>query len=222
MKGQGELIGIAVALLILVLAFGSVVGSGLPVAVALVGLGVGSAGITLLAGVMDVSTSAPTVAIDGRAGCRDRLRAAPGHPARGVPPRGPREARGGGTRGRDRRSLRGVRVGHRAGLPARPEAGRAADLRLLRVRHRDRRRRGRPRGAHAGSRPVRAGRQPAAPPPGAPRSRAHRRAGDGSLGHPRQPSSARLGAARRGRAAHARGTRPGHAHLAAGLLVTAG
>ena len=38
MKGQGELIGIAVALLILVLAFGSVVGSGLPVAVALVGL----------------------------------------------------------------------------------------------------------------------------------------------------------------------------------------
>ena len=62
MKGQGELIGIAVALLILVLAFGSVVGSGLPVAVALVGLGVGSAGITLLAGVMDVSPTAPTVA----------------------------------------------------------------------------------------------------------------------------------------------------------------
>ena len=62
MKGQGELIGIAVALLILVLAFGSVVGSGLPVVVALVGLVVGSAGITVLAGVMDVSTTAPTVA----------------------------------------------------------------------------------------------------------------------------------------------------------------
>ena len=62
MKGQGELIGIVVALLILVLAFGSVVGSGLPVAVALVGLGVGSAGIALLAGVMDVSPTAPTVA----------------------------------------------------------------------------------------------------------------------------------------------------------------
>src|SRR5258708_5606920 len=40
-KGRGELIGIIAALLILVLAFGSVVGSGLPVAVALVGLGVG-------------------------------------------------------------------------------------------------------------------------------------------------------------------------------------
>ncbi len=62
MKGQGELIGIVVALLILVLAFGSVVGSGLPVAVALVGLGVGAAGITLLAAVMDVSPTAPTVA----------------------------------------------------------------------------------------------------------------------------------------------------------------
>jgi RND superfamily putative drug exporter len=62
MQGQGELIGIAVALLILVLAFGSVVGSGLPVVVALVGLVVGSAGITVLAGVMDVSTTAPTVA----------------------------------------------------------------------------------------------------------------------------------------------------------------
>jgi RND superfamily putative drug exporter len=62
MSGQGELIGIVVALLILVLAFGSVVGSGLPVAVALVGLGVGSAGITLLAAVMDVSPTAPTVA----------------------------------------------------------------------------------------------------------------------------------------------------------------
>jgi RND superfamily putative drug exporter len=62
MKGQGELIGIVVALLILVLAFGSVVGAGLPVAVALVGLGVGSAGITLLAAVMDVSPTAPTVA----------------------------------------------------------------------------------------------------------------------------------------------------------------
>ena len=62
MRGPGEVIGIVVALLILVLAFGSVVVAGLPVAVALVGLAVGSAGIALLAAVMDVSTSAPTVA----------------------------------------------------------------------------------------------------------------------------------------------------------------
>ena len=60
--GRGELIGIIAALLILVLAFGSVVGAGLPIGTALVGLGVGSAGLTILAGTMDVSTSAPTVA----------------------------------------------------------------------------------------------------------------------------------------------------------------
>ena len=62
MSGRGELIGITVALAILVLVFGSVVGAGLPIVVALVGLAVGSAGITLLAAVTDVSTSAPMVA----------------------------------------------------------------------------------------------------------------------------------------------------------------
>ncbi len=62
MRGQGELIGIAAALLILVLAFGSVVSAGLPIVVALGGLAVGSAGITLLAATMDVSTAAPMVA----------------------------------------------------------------------------------------------------------------------------------------------------------------
>jgi len=62
MDGRGELIGVGVALVVLVLAFGSVVAAGLPIAVAMIGLGIGSAGITLLAAVMDVSPSAPTVA----------------------------------------------------------------------------------------------------------------------------------------------------------------
>ncbi len=62
MRGSGELIGVTAALLILVLAFGSVVGAGVPVVVALGGLAVGSAGITLLAATMDVSTAAPMVA----------------------------------------------------------------------------------------------------------------------------------------------------------------
>ncbi|HSU01423.1 MAG TPA: MMPL family transporter [Nocardioides sp.] len=62
MEGYGELIGVVAALLILVLAFGSVVGAGLPIAVALTGLGVSSSGILLLAATMDVSTSAPIVA----------------------------------------------------------------------------------------------------------------------------------------------------------------
>ena len=60
--GAGELIGIGLALLILVIAFGSTVGAGLPIGVALAGLAAGTGGITLLASTMRVSTSAPTVA----------------------------------------------------------------------------------------------------------------------------------------------------------------
>lgn len=60
--GTGELVGVLVALTLLVLTFGSVVAAGLPVLVALLGLGVGSSGVLLLAAVMDVSTTAPTVA----------------------------------------------------------------------------------------------------------------------------------------------------------------
>ena len=62
MEGRGEIIGIVAALVILVFAFGSVTGAGLPIGTALVGLGVGSAGITLLAAATDVSTAAPMVA----------------------------------------------------------------------------------------------------------------------------------------------------------------
>jgi RND superfamily putative drug exporter len=62
MQGRGEMIGVAVALLLLVIAFGSVLAAGLPIAVALGGLAAGSFGVTLLAGATDVSTSAPTIA----------------------------------------------------------------------------------------------------------------------------------------------------------------
>ena len=62
MSGRGEIVGVVVALLLLVVTFGSVVSAGLPLMVALFGLAVGSAGVTLLAAVMDVSTAAPTVA----------------------------------------------------------------------------------------------------------------------------------------------------------------
>ena len=61
-SGTAELIGIGVALVILVLAFGSVIAAGLPLAVALIGLGVGSSLITVLAGFTDVSNTAPTIA----------------------------------------------------------------------------------------------------------------------------------------------------------------
>ena len=62
MTGTGELAGVIAALVLLVVAFGSVVAAGLPLAIALMGLAVGSAGVTLLAATMDVSTAAPTVA----------------------------------------------------------------------------------------------------------------------------------------------------------------
>ena len=62
MSGTGEIAGVVAALVLLVVALGSVVAAGLPIAVALTGLGVGSAGVTLLAATTDVSTAAPTVA----------------------------------------------------------------------------------------------------------------------------------------------------------------
>jgi putative drug exporter of the RND superfamily len=61
-RGTGELIGIVAALTILLLMFRSVVAAGLPVLVAVGGLAVGGAGITVLCGVMDVSPYAPMVA----------------------------------------------------------------------------------------------------------------------------------------------------------------
>ncbi|MET1133913.1 MAG: MMPL family transporter [Aeromicrobium sp.] len=61
-KGYGELIGVGAALLILLIAFGSAVVAGLPVVIAVSGLAVGSAGVTILAATLDVSTSAPMVA----------------------------------------------------------------------------------------------------------------------------------------------------------------
>ncbi|HEX6231619.1 MAG TPA: MMPL family transporter [Jiangellaceae bacterium] len=60
--GRAELIGVAAALVILLIAFGSFVAAGLPLAIAAAGLAVGSAGITLLAGFTDVATTAPTLA----------------------------------------------------------------------------------------------------------------------------------------------------------------
>ena len=62
MEGRGELIGIVTALVILLLVFGSVVAAGLPILTAVAGLVVGSGGLTILAGTMSVSTSAPMVA----------------------------------------------------------------------------------------------------------------------------------------------------------------
>ncbi|MGY1717116.1 MMPL family transporter [Geodermatophilus sp. SYSU D01106] len=62
-QGTGEIAGVAVALVLMVVVLGTVVAAGLPLLVALAGLGVSAAGISLLAAVTDVSSTAPTVAV---------------------------------------------------------------------------------------------------------------------------------------------------------------
>ena len=61
-SGHAEMIGVAVALLILLLAFGALLAASLPLIVAITGLVVGAGGITLLAALTDMSTNAPTLA----------------------------------------------------------------------------------------------------------------------------------------------------------------
>ncbi len=58
--GAAELVGLAAAVIILIIGFGSVFAAGMPVVSALVGLAVGAIGIALAAAVLDISTVAPT------------------------------------------------------------------------------------------------------------------------------------------------------------------
>lgn len=59
---SSEAIGLAVAVLVLLVSFGSVLAMGLPLLTALIGLGVGLTGITLLSAFVDLSSTAPTLA----------------------------------------------------------------------------------------------------------------------------------------------------------------
>ncbi|MFF4339184.1 MMPL family transporter [Kitasatospora sp. NPDC001540] len=61
-NGTAEAIGMGAALVILVVSLGSVVAAGLPLLVALAGLGAGTGLITLMSAVTDISGIAPTVA----------------------------------------------------------------------------------------------------------------------------------------------------------------
>lgn len=60
--GTAEAVGIVVALVILLLAFGSVVAAGLPIAVAIIGVGIGSGIVAVLASFTQISPMAPTIA----------------------------------------------------------------------------------------------------------------------------------------------------------------
>ena len=59
---SSEGIGLLVAIIILLIAFGSIVAAGIPIVVALVGLTMGQMGVLLVANFMDVATFAPTLA----------------------------------------------------------------------------------------------------------------------------------------------------------------
>ncbi|AOD21530.1 hypothetical protein IM25_07770 [Rhodococcus sp. p52] len=61
--GTAELIGIGIAAIVLTLTFGSLVAAGLPLVTALVGVGIGSLGITIASGFADLSSMTPTLAV---------------------------------------------------------------------------------------------------------------------------------------------------------------
>jgi putative drug exporter of the RND superfamily len=59
----GELLGVAVAAVVLLVTFGSVVAAGLPLVTALLGVGIGMSGISVLTGFVELSSTAPVLAL---------------------------------------------------------------------------------------------------------------------------------------------------------------
>ncbi|GAB3467937.1 MMPL family transporter [Actinophytocola sediminis] len=61
--GATEILGVAVAALVLVITFGSLLAAGLPLLTALVGVGVGMAGITAVSGFTELNANTPVLAL---------------------------------------------------------------------------------------------------------------------------------------------------------------
>ncbi|MFJ8542814.1 MMPL family transporter [Streptomyces sp. NPDC093586] len=61
--GSTEIIGIAIAAVVLVITFGSLIAAGLPLLTALIGVGIGVSSITALAGVLDLGSTTSTLAM---------------------------------------------------------------------------------------------------------------------------------------------------------------
>jgi putative drug exporter of the RND superfamily len=59
---SSEVIGLVVAMVVLLMAFGSLLAMGLPIITALIGVGIGISGIGIMSAVTDLSSSAPTLA----------------------------------------------------------------------------------------------------------------------------------------------------------------
>ncbi|WP_370616609.1 MMPL family transporter [Mumia sp. Pv 4-285] len=60
--GSSELIGIVVALVVLLITFGSLIAAGMPLLTALIGVGIGISGITALTGFMSLGSTTPILA----------------------------------------------------------------------------------------------------------------------------------------------------------------
>ncbi|MGW7201206.1 MMPL family transporter [Streptomyces chryseus] len=61
--GSGEIIGVAVAAVVLVITFGSLIAAGLPLLTAIIGVGIGVSAITALATVLDLGSTTSTLAM---------------------------------------------------------------------------------------------------------------------------------------------------------------
>ncbi|MFB6812652.1 MMPL family transporter [Streptomyces sp. NPDC056387] len=61
--GSGEIVGILIAAIVLVITFGSLVAAGLPLLTALIGVGIGVSSITALANVLDLGSTTSTLAM---------------------------------------------------------------------------------------------------------------------------------------------------------------
>ncbi|MFF9146219.1 MMPL family transporter [Streptomyces sp. NPDC014861] len=61
--GAGEIVGVVVAGIVLVITFGSLVAAGLPLLTAIIGVGIGVSAITALANVLDLGTTTSTLAM---------------------------------------------------------------------------------------------------------------------------------------------------------------
>jgi RND superfamily putative drug exporter len=62
-EGNNDLYGVVIAFLVLTITFGALVSAGMPLLIALVGVGVGLLGISALSGVVALSSTAPTLAL---------------------------------------------------------------------------------------------------------------------------------------------------------------
>ena len=62
-SGIGEYLGLAVAALVLAITFGSLIAAGLPLLTAIIGVGMGLAGITAATGFIELSDAVPTLAL---------------------------------------------------------------------------------------------------------------------------------------------------------------